>query len=291
MNHQHRHHRWAVIALATVTMSAWLLASAPVASAAGSNALTVTAGEYTYQMKGSLKAGWVQINFVNKGVESHMMAIGHIKPGVTAAQVKKAAASNDQNAFAPLAVGDGNVAPTPGLLGPDTSTGLITKLAAGHYVMMCFFTAPDGESHIAHGMVKTFDVAKGKSSLTPPKDGVAAVDLTDTAVTLPPSGFPAKGYAKVTNSSTTNRDLNFAKLQTGVTLQQADSYFNTLFGGGEQPTGTPPAVLSGGLQGLPKGATAYLVLDFSKGSYGYSSQNPDLPDNDPNPVEGTFEIK
>lgn len=290
MNHQHRH-RWAVVALAAVTISAWLLVSAPVASAAGSNALTVTAGEYTYQLKGSLKAGWVQINFVNKGVESHMMAIGHIKPGVTAAQVKKAAASSDQNAFDPLAVGDGNVAPTPGLLGPNTSTGLITKLAAGHYVMMCFFAAPDGESHIAHGMVKTFDVAKGKSSLTPPKDGVAAVDLTDTAVTLPPSGFPAKGYAKVTNSSTTNRDFTFAQLQPGVTLQDADAYFNTLFSGGEPPTGTPPAVLAGGLQGLPKGGTAYLVLDFSKGSWAYSSQNPDLDNGDPNPIEATFEIK
>jgi hypothetical protein len=279
---------WAGMA-ALLVASAALSISAPAAGASGSNAMTVTAGEYAYQLKGKLNAGWVQINFVNAGTETHMMSLIHLKPGVTAAQVKTAVLSQDQNAAAPLVVDSGNVAPTPGLLGPGMTSGIITKLAAGHYVMLCFLAASDGQPHVAHGMIKTFDVAKTKSSLTPPKDGVVNVGVSDTAVTLPANGLPAKGYAKFTNSGTTNRGLETAKLQPGVTIAQADAYFGTLFSSGPT-TGTPPAVLSGGFEGLPQGGIVYMVLDFPKGSFGYSSQNSDL-DNDPSPVEGTFTIK
>jgi hypothetical protein len=280
---------WAGMA-ALLVLSGVAAITAPAAGAAGSNALTVTAGEYAYQLKGSVKAGWVQLNFVNAGSESHMMAMARLKPGVTAAQVKTALLSDDPNAGNDLVVGDGNFGPTPGLLGPGQKTGIITKMAAGHYAMFCFLPAPDGQPHIAHGMVRTFDVAKGKSSLTPPTDGVIKVDVTDTSTTLPAT-LPANGYAKFTNSSTTTRSLGFAALQSGGTVQQADAYFNTVFSGGTAPEGTPPAVLAGGYEGLPMGASVYVVLQFKKGSYGYSSNNPDLPDTDPNPTLGQFTVK
>src|SRR6185436_14010884 len=41
------------------------------AGAAGSNTLTVKAGEYTYQLKGSPKGGLTKIDFDNAGVENH----------------------------------------------------------------------------------------------------------------------------------------------------------------------------------------------------------------------------
>ena len=58
--------------LVTVGVSA---AVAPSAGAAGSNSLTVKAGEYTYKFSGSPKAGWTQITFQNDGIEYHMMAV------------------------------------------------------------------------------------------------------------------------------------------------------------------------------------------------------------------------
>src|SRR4051794_25858949 len=58
--------------LVTVGVSA---AVAPSAGAAGSNSLTVKAGEYTYKFSGSAKAGWTQITFDNSGIEVHMMAV------------------------------------------------------------------------------------------------------------------------------------------------------------------------------------------------------------------------
>jgi hypothetical protein len=277
-------------------MAALLVASgivgltAPAAGAAGSNTLTVTAGEYTYQFKGSAKAGLTQINFVNSGVEMHMMGMARLKPGVTAAQLKAALLSSDQNAGKPLLQGDGNVAPTPGLVGPGEKTGIIMKLPAGHYGVFCFISAPDGQSHVAHGMVKTFDVAKGKSNLTAPTDGVVKVNLTDTTVGIPTTGLPARGYAKFTNTGTTGRNFSLVALEPGATVQQASQYFDALFSSPTPPPGPAPGKIDGGFQSLPKGTSVYVVLGFAKGNYGYRADNSDVQ-NDPSPVLGQFTVK
>ncbi len=133
----------AIVAACLVTMGV-SAGVAPSAGAAGSNTLTVKAGEYTYKLSGSPKAGYTQINFQNDGVEYHMMAVFPLKKGVTVAQIKKAAASQDQSAFDPLA-GKGQVFGAPNLLSPGSHTSVITKLPAGHYGVLCFITAPDGE--------------------------------------------------------------------------------------------------------------------------------------------------
>src|SRR4029077_12942740 len=73
---------WAALA-ALVVVPATLAVSASSAGAAGSNTLTVKAGEYTYVLKGSPKAGWTQVNFDNAGVENHMIVGFHLKKGTT----------------------------------------------------------------------------------------------------------------------------------------------------------------------------------------------------------------
>jgi hypothetical protein len=145
---------------------------------------------------------------------------------VTVAQVKKAALSDDDNSFDPIA-GKGQVTGAPQLLGPGAQTTTITKLAAGHYGVLCFIPAPDGAPHVAHGMVKVFDVDSAKSSLTPPTDGLVAVSISDDAITLPASGMPAHGWAKITNNATEPRDFTIARLATATTtFEEADAYFN-----------------------------------------------------------------
>jgi hypothetical protein len=249
------------LCLVTVGVSA---AVAPSAGAAGSNTLTVKAGEYTYKLSGSPKAGWTQINFQNDGNEYHMMAVFPLKKGVTVAQVKKAALSQDQNAFDPIA-GDGQVFGAPDLLGPGEKTTVITKLPAGHFAMLCFISAPDGAPHVAHGMIKVFDVATAKSSLTPPTDGLVAVTITDDAITLPASGMPAHGWAKVTNNATKPRSLDIARFLGNATFEEANNYFNEFFNSGKLPAGDPPAAIQGGAQSMPPGGTAYVQLDLKVG--------------------------
>ena len=114
---------WAALA-ALVVVPATLAVSTSGAGAAGSNTLTVKAGEYTYQLKGSPKAGWTQINFDNAGVEDHMMVVFRLKKGTTNAQLKKALRVDRPTAFEKIAApgGDPNVSGTAGVFGPGQKT-------------------------------------------------------------------------------------------------------------------------------------------------------------------------
>jgi hypothetical protein len=261
--------------LVTVGVSA---AVAPSASAAGSNSLTVKAGEYTYKLSGNPKAGWTQITFQNDGNEHHMMAVFPLKKGVTVAQVKEAATSNDPSAGDAIA-GKGQVYGAPDLLGPGAQATTITKLPAGHYGVLCFLTAPDGAPHVEHGMVKVFDVGTAKSNLTPPTDGLVAVSITDDAITLPTSGMPAHGWAKITNNASEPRNFMLARYVTPTTtFEEADAYFNEYFNSGKLPAGDPPATILGGTQSVPPGGVGYLQLDMKAGRYAAVSDTDDDQD-------------
>ena len=136
---------------------------------------------------------------------------------------------------------------------------MITKLSAGHYGLMCFIAASDGAPHIAHGIVKVFDVSSSNAWLHT-ADRRRHPTLTDSAATVPATGLPATGWTKITNNGTTNRDFNVALLNGTTTPAEADAYFGQFFNSGTAPTGTPPQILAGGVIQIPKGATAYMQL-------------------------------
>jgi hypothetical protein len=277
-----------VLALGAAT-AALVGASAAPAGAAGSNSLNVKAGEYTYRLSGSPKAGWVQINFDNAGVEYHVFSLVKLKSGVTTKQFKNAALSDDDAAFEAIVEGDGTVGPQTGLLSPGENTSVITKLAAGRYGAICQIPTPEGEPHFLHGMLTTFDVRPGKSSLTPPQDGVVDVTIADDGITLPSTGLPRNGWAKVTNSTTVQRDLILAHYLTpDATYETADAYFDAFFQG--QADSDPPASLQGGLDSIPPGGSAYFELTLKSGPYVLVSQNQEL-DDDPNEIHVDFTIK
>ena len=94
-----------------------------------------------------------------------MMAVFKLKKGVTVEQVKKAVALERRRRVGKLTAGGGDpsvTAPRPSS-GPARRPRRSTELTAGHYGMCCFLAAPDGTTHVAHGMIKVFDVT-GKST-------------------------------------------------------------------------------------------------------------------------------
>lgn len=293
LNTHSRARRFTLVSLVAVIAAcgAVLVGVAPGAGAASSNTLSVTAGEYAYILKGKPQPGWVNIQFKNGGVEYHMMVVVALKKGVTAAQLKKAAISNDDAAFGKIAQGDGDVPGTPDLLGPGQETATITEMKAGHYGVMCFITAPDGAPHVAHGMVKTFDVTGSKSSAKPPQDGVVDVTMTDTSIKVPSGDAPQHTTIKVTNSGTTPHSFTIVKLESGKTLDEAKTYFDAFFNTGTA-TGTPPATLVGGIAEVAPGGMAYLDWNLKPGHYGYVSTSGDAPDDDYSKgMKGEFDIK
>ena len=281
---------WAALA-ALVVVPATLAVSTSAAAAAGSNTLTVKAGEYTYVLKGSPKAGWTQMNFDNAGVEDHMMVGFKLKKGTTPAAFKKALLAQDDAAFKKIAApgGDPSVSGLPALVGPGQKTTALTNLSAGTYGIACFVTAPDGSPHAAHGMFKVFTVA-GKSNLKPPTDGVAEVTLSDTSITVPPGDAPKTLTVKVTNSGTTVHSFQLVKLNEGKTLDEAKTYFDGLFNTGKAD-GDAPGVLVGGVQEVAPGGVGYVEWSLPAGNYGYVSTDGDAPNDDyTKGLQGTFTI-
>jgi hypothetical protein len=285
---------WALALAALAVVPATLAVSTGGAAAAGSNTLTVKAGEYAYQLKGSPKAGLTQIDFDNAGVEDHMMAVFKLKKGTTAAQLKKAISSDDDKAFEAIAdtsKGDPTLPGVPALLGPGQKTTTLTQVPAGTYGIACFVPAPDGSPHAAHGMYKVFSVS-GKSSLKAPTDGVSEVSMTDTSITVPPGDAPKNLTVKVTNKGTTPHSFQLVKLGDGKTLDEAKTYFDTFFSSGKAPAGTAPGVLVGGVQSVAPNGVAYVEWSLPAGSYGYVSTDGDSPNDDyAKGLHGTFNIK
>jgi hypothetical protein len=270
---------WATLA-ALVVVSGTFAVSTGAAVAGGSNALTVNAGEYTYKLKGSPKAGWTQITFENLGVEDHMMAVFKLKKGTTQAQLKKAIKSSDESALEKLFAsgGDPTVSGTPGVVGPGQTTTTMTQMPAGTYGILCFIPDPDGAPHIAHGMYKVLTVS-GKSNLKPPTDGVSEVTLSDTGITVPSGDAPKNITLKVSNDGTAPHGFQLVQLNEGKTIDDANAYFNTLFSTGTAE-GEAPGVLVGGVEGIAPGGSAYLEWSLPAGTYGYLSTGGDDPPND-----------
>ena len=278
MTTQSRAPRPVSVCLAVLALSASLLATAGVsAGAASSNSLSVTATEYTYQFKGAPQPGWVTVQFENGGVEPHMMAVVRLKSGVTAKQLEKAALSQSDSSFNKIAdPKNPEVSGMPELLSPEQSTTTTTEMKAGHYGVLCFVPDPEGKMlHVAHGMVKTFDVKGSASSAKPPTDGVRDVTITDTATTLPSQGVPRAGTLKVTNEGTSAHSMVLIKLASGKTIGDAFTYFNAWFDGGSKPAGAEPGVIVGGVSTIAPNGIAYLTVDLEPGTYGYASTEGD----------------
>ena len=263
-------------------------AGAPVAAAADSNEMTITAGEYTYKVAGKAKPGNVELTFDNPGVENHELAMVALKKTVTVKQITKVLESDDEDAGDELVAGTGVVTPVPALLAPDRSTTVIVNLKAGRYGIFCSLPTPDGTPHFAKGMVGVFDLAGSKSSFKPPTRGVSEVSVTNSAITLPPSGMPKSGWIKVSNDSDVRRNLLLAEYLTpDATYEAANAYFNAFFSG--QTTGTVIASHNGGVQDVRAGATAYFEVDLRSGRYALVSENGEV-DDDANELHLDFAV-
>jgi len=284
----HRHR--ARVALAVLAALPVLLLAAPRAGAANSNAMTVKAGEYVYQLSGKPKAGWVTFNFDNSGVEYHEMVVVALKKGVTAKQLVAAKSSQDQAAFANIAKGNGEVGGTPDILAPGRKSTTITNLPAGHYGMLCFVAASDGSPHFAHGMVKVFDIGTPKSSARPPQDGVRNVTLTDSAITIPSNGIPRRATMKVTNTGTSDHSFTLAKINAGNTFDDMRAYLGAILTTGPSE-GQAPGEVVGGVSAVPPNGTAYLEVNLTPGHYAYFSTAGEAPNDDVSKgLKGEFDV-
>jgi hypothetical protein len=254
-----------VLALATAGLSTW---AAPVA-AADENSVTVTASEYKFKVSGTPKSGWTQVTFANDGDQFHMLLAIPLKAGTTLAQVKKAALSKNGEAAVGKLTGKGSTTGIPFLSSPGESSTTISKLDAGHYALVCFFSAPDGKPHLVHGMIGELTVSKGTSSLQPPTSDAVDVSTSDTGITLPDGTLPASGWAKVTTTVTSDpRDLTIARYANdSTTFEEGNAYVDQFISSGKAPAGEAPVRIVGNVGSFTAGPVSYLKLDLESGRY------------------------
>jgi hypothetical protein len=120
--------------------------------------------DYSFSLDEPLRAGQHMIRVENTGVQPHDLVLMKLAPGKTAADIvaglnPERARRPDQAAEPPpslesLGTGAGGIA----AIAPGMNSWFETTFSAGEYVLVCMATAPDGKSHLEHGMVRQVSV-------------------------------------------------------------------------------------------------------------------------------------
>lgn len=103
--------------------------------------------DYAFILSTPLTAGRHTIRVENVGPEPHALTLLKLDAGKTMADLQ-AYLENSQSP--PPASRVGGVT----ALAPSLDAYIEVDLTPGDYVLVCFLTAPDGDSHIAHGMIQ-----------------------------------------------------------------------------------------------------------------------------------------
>ena len=132
---------------------------APGRDAAPAAAATIRLVDHAFTIESPLKAGRHTIRVENAGAEAHDLALLKLVPGRTIEDIRvwlnpeRARRSDSAKEPPPLeSIGS----PVGGIaaISPGMSGFFDANLTPGEYVLFCMVTAPDGRSHIEHGMIQ-----------------------------------------------------------------------------------------------------------------------------------------
>lgn len=129
--------------------------------AAGPEAsIVVRLMDFSFALDSPVPAGRHTVRVENAGGEPHDLVLMRLAPGRTVADLVAAlnperARRADQAAQPPpplesLGTGAGGIA----AIAPGMASFFETQLSPGEYALLCMATAPDGRSHIEHGMIR-----------------------------------------------------------------------------------------------------------------------------------------
>ena len=119
--------------------------------------------DYAFTFEPPLRAGRHTIRVENAGVEPHDLVLMKLAPGISADDVATALnperARRDAPAVEPLPF-ESLGTPVGGIaaIGSGMESFFDMDFTPGEYVLICMATAPDGRSHIEHGMIRQVSV-------------------------------------------------------------------------------------------------------------------------------------
>jgi hypothetical protein len=236
------------------------------------------AAAYAFDLPKRVPPGPTRISLKNNGDEPHHAQLFKLKRGATADELAGAFASGDPGA--PLEHGtlEGGTA----LVGPGgtSSADAIVDLTEGRYVVICVVEGADGVPHLAHGMLREFQVGGEPADPARPATPDAGVQLVDYGFALPDT-IPAGGLLEVTNAAATEpHELIVARLHDGAGVKEVRDAI---------AAGTrAPATFAGGVQAILPRASQRLRLDLEPGAYVLLCAVPS-PDGTPHYAKGMIQ--
>lgn len=215
------------------------------------NVVQVRGDEYAFVLPDRVEGGFVMMEFSNTGNELHDYSLGRLQPGVTLAELKREL-TDGGNEEPTGSVDVGGV----GILSPGERISVARELEPGRYAFICGLLAPDGRSHLEHGMIREFTVS-GRSEAEPP--------ATDGIIRATESGFDVprleagRRTIELRNAASEGRGFEIRSFAPGKTSADVDAWAESGFGG------PAPATFYGAMQTIPPGTSVYVTIDLEAG--------------------------
>jgi len=229
-------------------------AGAPVDN--GDGVLDIVANEYTFTVESqTVGAGLVPVRMTNAGSEAHQVQIGRAPAGVDADVFVQTYESAGEKAAFDLLTWEGGVNAVPA----GATAEATANLEPGDYLVVCFFPAPDGTSHVMKHMIAPLHVVDEHTPAAAAPTADEVVTMQDYSITLPP-GFRGNGTVAFSNLGQETHEVTFIRLEEGKTLADAAAYQAA-------PSGPPPFTFAGGISSIAPGTTEYAKLALKPGSY------------------------
>lgn len=212
--------------------------------------------EYVYDGPDTVAAGPVRVMLANQGTQDHHAQVFRLDDGSTLDDLQAALATGDPAAATEVGTflgGTGLVSP-----GEESRADAVLDLDTGRYVLLCFVPDGSGVPHVAHGMLRPFEVTPSdEPPSTPEADG--KIELADYTFEAPNSIDGDATLALTNRSATEPHEMVVARLDPGITLDHVATALRA-----HRPL---PARGLGGMQAIMPGATQHLRLDLDPGRY------------------------
>lgn len=120
--------------------------------------------DFAFALDGPLASGTQMLQVTNTGAEPHDLVLLRLAPGVTIEDVRRTmnperARRSDEAATPPMSIASlGTLVGGVAAMRSGMEVFFRADLTPGEYVLLCMATAPDGRSHIEHGMLQMVHV-------------------------------------------------------------------------------------------------------------------------------------
>jgi hypothetical protein len=227
--------------------------------------LKIVATDHHFDMPAQIEAGYVHVVMENAGKEPHHAQLLRLNDGVTMAQFQEALAQGVPAVLQIAALTGG-----PSVIDPGLSQGVTLELTPGQYMLLCIVPSADGVPHMAKGMISPLTVtAPAAAAVVEAPEADGTVRLLDFSFTLPQQIKAGKQVWEIKNDGKQPHEMVLIKLAEGKTMDDVAAYT-------ANPAGAPPFADVGGMQGIMPGASAWLDLDLTPGSYVALCHIPDM---------------